>query len=282
MGFHKGNKLFNMKTGLVLLILVVLNNIYCGYSATEPEVGVSFDMCKSAFQVLKEKRIYFAHMSVGYNIINGIEEVLRENNIDFPVREIVKDSITMPEPGLYHSSIGRNGDPQLKMKSFKKICTNDLIEQKADIAMMKFCYADITKSTNIDTIFEEYLRTVEQIKAANPRITLVHSTVPLMAYQSNMKERLRNLLIGDKGNVNRNLLNRKILEYFAGKDPVFDLAAIEASTASEKKCTFKYKGSAYLCMNPLYTNDGGHLNKRARKMIGCEFMSFLADVIRKR
>jgi len=263
---------------LKLIVAVLLPaTIFC--TDMEATMDVSGNACQPVFEVLQNKRIYFAHMSVGYNIVAGIEALAREKGVELNIRETGSDGIAVSEPGLYHGRIGKNGNPTLKIKMFEEISTHDLMKQPVDAVMMKLCYADIVKTTDVDALFEAYSKAVTGIRENNPQLKIIHITVPLMAHQSNIKERIRNLVSGDVGNIKRNLFNGKLVEAYAKIDPVFDLASIEASRASGKSCGFRHKGKFYMSMNPVYTKDGGHLNESTRKMVACRFLQFLTETL---
>lgn len=64
-----------------------------------------------------------------------------------------------------------------------------------------------------------------------------------------------------------------------GKEPVFDIAGIEAVQDNGKKTLFKFKGIEYLAMNPKYSSDGGHLNSTGSKIVAQAFLIFLANIM---
>ena len=69
------------------------------------------DVTADEWQRLAARRVFFGHQSVGANLIEGIEDVLRSCP-DLPLRIVESnDPSAMAEPGLYHARIGENGHP---------------------------------------------------------------------------------------------------------------------------------------------------------------------------
>ena len=97
-------------------------------------------------ELLKNRRIFFGHASVGYNIINGIEYIVANNsryngiNIQEPRVPFEVDG-----PAIYHTVNGKNGFPKIKIDAFKQTLEKNLFANKIDIAFFKFCYVDFTR-----------------------------------------------------------------------------------------------------------------------------------------
>ena len=68
-------------------------------------------------------------------------------------------------------------------------------------------------------------------------------------------------------NIKRNAYNALLRETYQGKEPVFDIAAIEATTQDGQPVSFSLKGQTYYSLNPAYTPDGGHLNEVGRTKV---------------
>ena len=69
---------------------------------------------------LSAKRIYFGHQSVGFNIIDGIQDLLQTHTkTNLRIVETTKAS-DFNEPVLGHSTIGQNTDPGSKIDAFSK------------------------------------------------------------------------------------------------------------------------------------------------------------------
>ena len=96
---------------------------------------------------LSRSRIFFAHMSVGDNILDGVQAVLQEHAILLPILE-TDDPAQMSLPGLYHTRLGFNGDPTAKIRSFEHQMAK-IVRANPDIVLMKLCYVDINRGCNI-------------------------------------------------------------------------------------------------------------------------------------
>ena len=59
------------------------------------------------------------------------------------------------EKGLLHSTIGHNGDPESKMNDFQTFLDKRLGDTQPDMAMLKFCYVDISKKTDVPALVKE-------------------------------------------------------------------------------------------------------------------------------
>jgi lysophospholipase L1-like esterase len=81
-----------------------------------------------------------------------------------------------------------------------------------------------------------------------------------------------------EGNIKRNQFNTMLKAEYEGKEPIFDLAGIESTYPDGKNETFEKDGRTYYALAPLYTNDGGHLNKTGRKVVAEKLLYFLASL----
>ena len=106
------------------------------------ELSTIKDVQASAWEELKEKKIYFGHQSVGNNIIDGLKDWGRQKP-EVKLRIIrLQDSYKIDSPGLYQASIGKNEDPRSKIDAFVAAMRQG-IGNSADIAFFKFCFVDI-------------------------------------------------------------------------------------------------------------------------------------------
>ena len=227
------------------------------------------------------KRIYFGHMSVGNNIMEGVQEILQE----YPDAKIVvreTEAMEAAEKGLFaHSPIGDNWHPLKKIDNFSKK-VNDGIGGAADIAFFKFCYIDMMADQDAEKVFESYKRAMENLKQQFPETAFVHVTVPLTVVQTGWKVPIKRLIGRAPGgyldNINRNRYNQMLQAAYAGKEPIFDLAAIEAATPAGGQTIFEWDGKQYISLYPGYASDGRHLNEQGRRHVAQKLLLFLGDV----
>jgi len=231
---------------------------------------------------LSKQKIYFGHQSVGYNIVDGMEVVLKENpNIKLSIKK-GKDSDLFKDPVFAHDNNGSNRDPKLKIDDF--CSTIDHIGKEVDFVGFKFCYVDVENGTDIHELFSYYKRKIKALSLKNPDLTIIHYTVPLKSLQSGPKAFIKKLLgkdIGIEDNIVRNEFNDLLRKEYP--DPIiFDIAKIESTFANGKRSFSEVNGNKVYTMVPAYTNDGGHLSKSGKKKIGEEYLYFFAEISSKK
>ena len=95
------------------------------------------DVPESAWQKLAQKKIYFGHQSVGFNIMDGIRDLMKENpQIKLNIVE-GHDPAMFNQPVFAHSRVGENTKPITKITEFQQFIENG-IGAKADIAPMLY------------------------------------------------------------------------------------------------------------------------------------------------
>ncbi|HUQ74285.1 MAG TPA: SGNH/GDSL hydrolase family protein [Burkholderiales bacterium] len=222
------------------------------------------------------ERIYFAHQSVGGNILEGLQELSAAAGV--PVRIMEAPSASkLGGPGVGHIFVAENGDPLLKLRNFKSALGAG---SHADLALIKFCYVDIDAATDPRALFEQYRKTIDELRAANPRTTLVHVTLPLTTVQTGPKAWIKRALgrapNGTVGNVKREEYNTLLRRAYSGREPIFDLARVESIDADGTQAKVDWNGAVAPAMVPAYTDDGGHLNRSGRLRAARELVRVLA------
>lgn len=235
---------------------------------------------------ISAKRIFFGHQSVGYNILDGLEMILKEHpEIHVKIVETA-DPTRFDAPIFAHAQIGRNEDPSSKCEAFERFL-DDGIGKWADIAFFKFCFVDVNRDTDVEKMFEQYRETIRSVKKKYPALTIVHFTVPLVTSDYSLIYRLKGIIKGLLGrksmdvNVNRYRMNELIRKEYTGKDPIFDLSSIESFTPKGEPVTFVYDGKRYPSLYPGYSTDGGHLNETGKRIVGMRLLMFLANIAEK-
>ena len=239
------------------------------------------DVPAEAWQKLAQKKIYFGHQSVGYNIIEGIKEVMMENpHIKLNIAETMKP-VDLTMPVFSHSPVGQNMDPKSKCDVFTAFINAGLGE-RVDIAFFKFCYIDIVSNTDINRIFEYYKDTMSSLRAKYPRLIFIHTTSPLTTPQIGPRAWIKRLigrpLGGYDDNIKREQFNVLIRKEYEGKEPIFDLAMIESTALDGVRSVFEKEGKRYPCMVQAYTTDGGHLNELGRKKVAEQLLIILTQL----
>lgn len=224
---------------------------------------------RSELEAVAERRIFFGHMSVGKNILSGLDQVYATHDVAPPTEiEIAPgDGPTLPADGvLVHALIGENRHPVGKLANFDTTLRGGLAEQ-VDAAALKFCYIDIRWNSDVEALFAKYRDTLAQLEADYPEVQFVHMTVPLTTGPYGIRDHLK-VLVGRDDNATRERYNALMREAY-GPDRLFDLATLEATEPDGILRERELFGG--------YSSDGAHLNAAGSARIAAEFIGFLAD-----
>jgi hypothetical protein len=235
---------------------------------------------RADLELLAAKRIYFAHQSVGANILEGVAELSREAGV--PVRIVQTGSAAGLAPGtLGHFFVPENGEPLKKLVNFEAALGSG---SKVDIALIKFCYVDFDASTDPSALFARYQATIAELRASNPHTVFVHVTAPLTTAQTGVKALAKRLLgrapYGTIENVRRAEYNELLRNAYAGREPLFDLARLESTAPDGSAATVEWQGRTVPAMASAYTDDGGHLNRTGEAAAARELIKVLASAAR--
>ena len=239
------------------------------------------DIHKSKWNNLSDKKIYFGHQSVGFNIVDGIYDVMKNNMlIKLNVLETNEPS-EFNRPVFAHSRIGENIDPISKNDDFVKFIENG-IGNRANYAFYKYCYIDIQSGSDVNKLFDTYSETLAQLKKEYPETIFIHVTVPLVVVQKGwrvfVKKAIGRAVGGYAGNIKRNQFNKLMRNEYKGVEPVFDLARIEATFPDGKLEYYNESGKKYFALVPQYASDGRHLNEKGRRVVAEQLLIFLANL----
>ena len=239
--------------------------------------GLEADMA-----TVSRTRVFFGHQSVGMNILEGVGSVYAAHAITAPP---VAEGVTEPgSDGGYidHAFIGENVQPLLKIQDFAAKLRSGLGD-RVDVAMMKFCYVDITSGTDVRAVFDDYRSTMAALQREFPHVTFVHATVPLTT-QPGLLSKLKSLVTGSGGsaadNAARERFNALIRQQYTG-DHLFDLAAAESTTPDGARVTGSYDGQRYYALYAGYSSDGGHLNAEGARVVAAAWLTAIAQASRK-
>lgn len=270
-------------SNIIPVILIVLSLFGCNGGEMKPK-GASYkslsEVPDRAWESLSQKRLYFGHQSVGYNIIEGIQDIQKENpRIRLNIVE-QRPEQKMPKGVFGHSRIGENGHPVRKIDEFGSVVGNGI---GADAAFVKLCYVDFNENTDVDQLFAHYRQTMEKLQQQHPETVIIHLTAPLQITPSTWKTRLKRMIGKDdiweyRQNLKRNAFNRLMREAYSGKQPLLDIAGIESTHPDGAKETFEFKGEAHESLFRGYTYDGGHLNEVGRKKVAEQLLILLANL----
>jgi len=238
--------------------------------------NIRFPVTSEILEKLCQKKIFFGHQSVGFNIIAGIVDIVNDYP-GIPLKILESRKINdLNKPVFAHSRIGHNTDATGKIEDFRNLISNE-IGYKLEIAFLKLCYVDITAKSDIKTIFKSYQLAMENISKSYPSLKIIHWTVPLtvskISWKTNIKKLLGKRVWECEDNIKRNQFNTLIRKTYSGRQPVFDLAQIESQMA-----TVRLLGELIETLRPEYTDDGGHLNIVGRRTVAEQLLLFLSTL----
>lgn len=224
---------------------------------------------------LAARRIWFGHQSVGQNIICGVRAILAARPA-LGLRVIAGDGPSPDrEPALVHGRLGANLDPGSKLGGFAERLEN-AVGTWADLALFKYCYADVHAATDVAELFERHVRVYRELSERFPHAKLLHCTVPLTAPPS-LARRWAKRLLGKPvrefaDNTKRAEFNALLRAHCGDGGSVVDIARAESTRPDgglERDGTALYRG---------YTADRGHLNDAGALTVAAEFLITLAKV----
>lgn len=242
--------------------------------AAEVDTGLRAELERVA-----QRRIFFGHQSVGDNVLDGVKQLATMAGV--PVRIAETKTASGVGPGtLGHAWVGENRYPLTKLQAFEQAFGQR--PAGVEIALVKFCYTDITAETDPKALFAQYRDTVERLRTKNPGMTLVHVTAPLTHVQRGPKAFVKRLLgrapYGSIENARREQYNALLRQTYQGRDPIFDLARVESTAPDGTVVSAEWKGGVAPALVPAFTDDGHHLNAAGSLRAARELISVLAAV----
>lgn len=262
--------------GLILLIGG------CGKKMDVKDIDIQAKLAEisdGSIDSLAEKKIFFAHMSVGYDIIDGIRSI-QEKKSRFEEIKIIEidETMNVNRPGIYHKKNGKNGDAKSKFDAFREFLKNEKFTNKFDIAALKLCYIDFMPEIDVDEILNQYTKCVQEVKKSNPSTKILHMTTPLTVHAKGIKGWINIMIKGDIVNYRRAVYNKKLHELYQGTAPIYDIALVESTYPDGSREEYSYKGNMIFSMIEEYTTDGGHLNETGKKLAAAEFLRVLTNM----
>ncbi|MGP3535747.1 hypothetical protein ACTU3I_13195 [Microbacterium sp. RD1] len=250
--------------GAAALAVVVATLIWRSLAVPAPELPE--ELTAAELDALGERRVFFAHQSVGGNVLGGLAEVADEERI---VATTVPGAVSAGT--IAHASVGVNGDPQSKVDEFTAILDAGMADA-VDVAVLKLCYTDITGASDPDAVFELYSEALEAVASRHPDVSVIAATVPLTTQRdlvSTVKTWLgRDDGLGDEHNAARDRFNQLVRQEYAATGRLFDIAAVETASAAP--------AAGPPSLHPAFAADSGHLNAAGARAAAVEFARVVA------
>jgi hypothetical protein len=285
---HHLAKFFSYIIQFTAYALIAFAFISCSGGNMDTANKVTFpsikDVPAETWEKLSQKKIYFGHQSVGNNILDGVRDVMKENpQVKLNIVE-TNNLADFTTPLFGHSRVGKNEDPKSKCDAFADFMDKGL-GNNADIAFFKFCFVDVTSTTDSNELFKTYKATMSGIRTKYPKTIFIHMTTPILIVQTGPKAWIKKIIgrsiDGYEDNIKREQFNALLRKEFSGKEPFIDLALIESILPDGSKATFEKDGKIYPALVTAYTNDGGHLNEVGRKKVAEQLLILLASLANK-
>jgi hypothetical protein len=238
------------------------------------------EVSRTDLEKVARTRVFFAHQSVGLNILNGISAEYQAQGLPVPtITETRTVSAAAGTGAIAHTMIGENTKPLSKIEDFAKTIRGGVGPQ-VDVAVMKMCYIDISPGTDVDAVFATYRDTMAALEQEYPNVTFVKVTVPLTTEEGRLS-RLRAKLAGGSdefsraANVARERLNTLIRTEYAGEH-LFDLAAVESTTSNGQRVGGSVDGHPYYVLHDSFAADEGHLNAEGSRRAAAAWLAVVA------
>ena len=222
-------------------------------------------------------KFYFAHASVGENMVNGLADLHRINP-DYYRLEPAAAGATPPdttETGTVYDFSRGNPGWQAKVDTFTTCVSNGWHSPKVDVVLNKFCYIDQ------DADVDYYIRSMAGLEAAHPDTVFVYMTIPLKTDGGYLRSLLKPA--GRSENCQRNVFNDKLRDWARANNKVlFDVADIEAYEVDGAARTFEFEGRICQALSKSYTEDGRHLDDKSgvgRRQVAKGFYALAAALL---
>jgi len=263
---------------MVMLVFAAMLTSCSGSKSGERTMPVSDKISADEWTVISQKSILFGHQSVGKNLIDGINDLVGENQA---AHLNIVDAGTLDGksgPVFAHFPAGANTNPDSKIASFAEhLATNGRF---INIAFLKLCYVDADVNTDVEGLFARYRKTLDELKQRFPDVVFIHVTMPLTSLDIGLRRfvnGIRGKSNGEEVNAVRTRYNNLLRKEYAGREPLFDIASVESTALDGSRLQGQKNGLAYEALSPQYTYDGGHLNELGRRRCASVLLKTLAN-----
>lgn len=270
----------------VILVVAALSTVavVATYVFLRGPAGEPYEALTSSQEDLvtvSDTRVFFAHQSVGGNILDGVPAVFESHGLAVP--QVGELESAQTGDWLVHTRVGENGDPLGKIREFDA-AVRDGLGEEIDVAILKLCYSDVLADTDLDEVFAAYTDTLEALERDYPDVAFVAATVPLSIKRSlvgTVKEWVgRGDRYGPEHNLAREKLNARLRAEYAEAGQLFDIASIESTTPDGERITGEYDGELYYSLDRAWAKDPGHLNPDGAKAAADGFLAVVAQSVR--
>ena len=219
---------------------------------------------QEVFDKVADLKIYFAHASVGANIMVGFATLHNADPSKYPLAQNAAGESPPAQTtnGIIYEHDRGNPGWSTKVKDFEAYVQNGWHYPNVDICINKFCWIDQ------DAKLATYRDSMVALEADFPDTKFVYFTMP---YSTGTNT---NAVLRAKFNSELRYWieeqNNKLL---------FDLADIESHDPGGVQQTFTYQNKDYENMYPEYTFDEGHLNDEGERRAATGLYSLFGQIV---
>jgi len=222
------------------------------------------------------KRVFFGHQSIGGNVMKGMAALYDSLGVnDPPTVQLNNQSASgLPSSGavLSHAYVGANGRPMGKIQAFEAYLRAG-VGSRVDVAVLKFCYADIRGARGADyasvtELFNAYAAMMTRLERDFPNVTFVYATAPVENVQLKPETA--------EYNANRARYNALIRQRYAATGRLWDIARAESTAPDGTRITSTWNGQRHEALYRNYTQDGGHLVDPGTRVAATPLMQLIA------
>jgi hypothetical protein len=211
------------------------------------EVSALTPLSTTQLAKIQQLSWFFAHASVGGNIVDGLSDLLAVSSSPYPLNPVTAGDTPPGSPrlGVVYEYARGNPGWQVKVDDFVSYLGNGWHEPAVNLALNKFCFIDQ------DADVDYYLQSQAALEMAYPTTLFIYATMPLTTDD-------------DEDNYRRNLFNQAVRTWVAAHNRVLlDIADIESHSPQGTLQSFEYNGVTCQKLDAGFTSDGGHLDDPA-------------------
>ncbi|RPI64142.1 MAG: hypothetical protein EHM48_01320 [Planctomycetaceae bacterium] len=246
--------------GTLLAGPIIIDHTSVGAVASLPQATLD--------KVSTDLNFYFAHASVGTNMMTGLASLASQNPSRYKLVGVADDGTppTTTTKGKVYEYARGNPAWQTKVDNFKTYINNGWAN-KVDVVLNKFCYIDPAVTLQYYAISNVNSSAMSQLEAAYPNTRFVYMTIPLTT-DSNAD------------NISRNTFNDALRQWVITNNKIlFDIADIESHNLAGVESTFVSGGKTYDKLYSGFSSDGGHLNDAGQKQVALGFYALGAALV---
>lgn len=217
---------------------------------------------ESVRTTVSTQKVFFAHASVGGNIVSGMEDLYSSDSSFYMLQNTSADASPSEttEEGVFYDYDRGNPGWSSKVSDFETYISNGWHATTVNVAINKFCYIDY------EADWDTYRDSMESLESNYSDTIFIYMTIPVTTDEDSEAGWLRQQF-------NDNLRN-----WIASQDGKYllDIADIEAHAVSGTESTSSWDGNTYQTLQSGYTSDGGHLNETGRQRMAKAMYALLA------